>query len=71
FDIERDNRNQLAFGYGGHMCLGQHLAVLEVACFFKELVQRIDTIEIAGQPEWVRAVFVGGLKSFPIKYRFT
>lgn len=53
------------------MCLGQHLAVLEVACFFKELVQRIDTIEIAGQPEWVRAVFVGGLKSFPIKYRFT
>ncbi|MFK8043085.1 cytochrome P450, partial [Congregibacter sp.] len=47
FDIERDNRNQLAFGYGGHMCLGQHLAVLEVACFFKELVQRIDTIEIA------------------------
>ncbi|MDX1734091.1 MAG: cytochrome P450, partial [Halioglobus sp.] len=25
FDIERDNRNQLAFGYGGHMCLGQHL----------------------------------------------
>ncbi|GAB5412812.1 MAG: cytochrome P450 [Congregibacter sp.] len=70
FDIERDNRNQLAFGYGGHMCLGQHLAILEVECFFRELLSRIDTIEIAGEPEWVKAVFVGGLKSLPVRYRF-
>ena len=38
FDIERDNRGQLAFGYGGHMCLGQHLALLEVELFFRELL---------------------------------
>lgn len=70
FDIERDNRNQLAFGYGGHMCLGQHLAILEVECFFRELLSRIDTIELNGEPEWVEAVFVGGLKSMPVSYRF-
>lgn len=68
FDVTRDNRDQMAFGYGGHMCLGQHLAILEVELFFKELLPRLETIELAGDPEWVKAVFVGGLKSLPVKY---
>lgn len=70
FDIERDNRNQLAFGYGGHMCLGQHLAVLEVELFFRELLPRLKHIELAGDPDWVQAIFVGGLKSMPVNYSF-
>jgi cytochrome P450 len=70
FDIERDNRNQLAFGYGGHMCLGQHLAVLEVELFFRELLPRLKHIEMAAEPEWVQAIFVGGLKSMPVRYAF-
>lgn len=70
FDIERDNRNQLAFGYGGHMCLGQHLAVLEVELFFQELLPRLKHIELAADPEWVQAIFVGGLKSLPVRYSF-
>ena len=70
FDIERDNRNQLAFGYGGHMCLGQHLAVLEVALFFQELLPRLKHIELAAEPDWVQAIFVGGLKSLPARYSF-
>jgi cytochrome P450 len=70
FDIERDNRNQLAFGYGGHMCLGQHLAILEVEMFFRELLPRLEHIELTSDPSWVEAVFVGGLKSMPVKYSF-
>jgi cytochrome P450 len=70
FDIERDTRNQLAFGFGGHMCLGQHLAVLEVELFFKELLSRLKRIELAGEPDWVQAIFVGGLKSMPVRYTF-
>ncbi len=70
FNIERDNRNQLAFGYGGHMCLGQHLAVLEVEMFFRELLPRLGHIELAGDPAGVQAVFVGGLKSMPVRYSF-
>lgn len=70
FDIERDNRNQMAFGYGGHMCLGQHLAVLEIEIFFKVLLSRIDWIELAAEPKWVEAMFVGGLKSMPVRYAF-
>jgi len=70
FDIERDNRHQLAFGFGGHMCLGQHLAVLETEIFFRELLPRLEHIELARAPEWVQANFVGGLKSMPVRYQF-
>jgi cytochrome P450 len=70
FNIERDNRNQMAFGFGGHMCLGQHLAVLETALFFEELLPRLEHIELAADPDWVQAIFVGGLKSMPVRYTF-
>ncbi|GAB5451320.1 MAG: cytochrome P450 [Halioglobus sp.] len=67
-DITRDPKKHLAFGYGEHMCLGMHLAVLEVARFYRELLPRLKHIELAGEPQWVQANFVGGLKSLPVKY---
>jgi cytochrome P450 len=67
-DITRDPKQQLAFGYGSHMCLGQHLAALEVACFFRELLPRLDEISLSADPEWIQAIFVGGLKSLPVRY---
>jgi cytochrome P450 len=70
FDIERDNKNQLALGFGGHMCLGQHLAILEVELFFRELIPRLKSAEMAGDVEWVQAIFVGGPKSMPLRYQF-
>ncbi len=69
-DITRDPKLHLAFGYGSHMCLGQHLATLEVARFFREIFSRLKSIELAGEPEWIHATFVGGLKSLPVKYEF-
>jgi cytochrome P450 len=67
-DITRDPKQQLAFGYGSHMCLGQHLAALEVACFYRELLPRLDEISLSADPEWIQAIFVGGLKSLPVRY---
>jgi cytochrome P450 len=52
------------------MCLGQHLAVLETVVFFREVLSRLDWREFDGDPEWVQAIFVGGLKSMPIRYAF-
>lgn len=69
-DLTRDPKQQLAFGYGSHMCLGQHLAAMEVACFFRELLPRLDNIELSGQADWIHAIFVGGLKSLPVSYAF-
>jgi cytochrome P450 len=69
-DITRDPKPQLAFGHGAHMCLGQHLATLEVARFFRELLPRLESMEMAAEPTWIKANFVGGLKSMPVRYRF-
>jgi len=71
FDISRPPSKHLAFGYGPHVCLGQHLARMEMRIFFEELFGRIDRIELAGEPRWVQSNFVGGLKSLPVRFKLT
>ena len=69
FRVDRDNSNHLAFGFGAHVCLGQHLARMEMAAFFRELLRRVSHIELNGEPRYTQSTFVGGLKSLPIRYR--
>ena len=61
--------NHLAFGYGAHVCLGQHLARMEMAALYRELLGRVDHIELNGEPAYSQSTFVGGLKRLPIRYR--
>jgi cytochrome P450 len=69
-DVQRDNAlRQLAFGFGPHFCLGAHLARLEIRALFKELLGRLDHIELAGEPRWTHSYFVQGPKSVPINYQ--
>jgi cytochrome P450 len=68
FDVGRDPNKHNAFGYGVHFCLGAALARLEVNSFFSELVPRLDSIELTGEPEHIATIFVGGLKHLPIRY---
>jgi len=68
FDIGRDPNKHVAFGYGVHFCLGAALARMEINSFFSELVPRLESIELAGEPELASTTFVGGLKHLPIRY---
>lgn len=68
FNIERKPNPHLAFGAGPHLCLGMNLARIEIASFFSELLPRIDSIELNGEPSFTKAAFVTGLKSLPIKF---
>lgn len=68
FRVDRTPNKQLSFGFGGHMCLGQHMARLEMRVFFEELFARVSSLELAGTAEHSRAVFVGGLKVLPIRF---
>jgi cytochrome P450 len=69
-DVRRENASShLAFGFGRHFCLGAHLARMEIRAIFKELLGRLEHIELAGEPRWTRAYFVEGPKSIPITYR--
>ena len=69
FDSERSPNKQLAFGYGAHVCLGQHLARLEMRIFWEELLPRLESVELAGTPKLSEANFVSGPKTVPIRYR--
>ncbi len=69
FRVDRKDAKQLSFGFGAHVCLGQHLARMEITALYKELFSRVTDIELAGEPRYVHSTFVGGLKSLPIRYR--
>jgi cytochrome P450 len=68
FDVGRDPNKHLAFGYGVHFCLGAALARMEVNSFFAELLPRLKSVELTGNPEFVATTFVGGLKHLPVRY---
>ena len=68
FDVSRDPNKHLSFGYGVHFCLGAALARMEVNSFFAELLPRLESIELTGDPEHVATTFVGGLKHLPVRY---
>ena len=68
FDVGRDPNKHVAFGYGVHFCLGAALARMEVSSFFGELLPRLKSIELTGDPEYVATTFVGGLKHLPVRY---
>ena len=69
FDIERKPNSHVAFGYGEHFCMGAHFARRSMAAILNQLVTRIDSWELAGDPEWIKASFVVGLKHLPVRYQ--
>ena len=68
FDPDRASNAQVAFGYGAHVCLGQHLARMEMRILMEELLPRLSSLELTGTPARVESVFVGGLKRLPIRF---
>jgi cytochrome P450 len=69
FRIDREPNHHLGFGYGEHFCLGAHLARRSQRALFAELARRCESLEMAGEPEWIQSSFVVGLKHLPIRYR--
>ena len=70
FRIDRRPNKHLAFGTGSHLCLGMHLARLEIKRFFEQLLPRLETVELAGEATYLQANLVSGLTSLPVKYQF-
>ena len=68
FRIDRDPNRHIAFGVGEHVCLGAHLARLELRCAFAALRKRLRRVELAGPIERARSSFVGGIKRAPMHW---
>jgi cytochrome P450 len=71
FDIRREARHHLAFSYGFHQCLGQHLARAEMEIVFPALFRRLPSLRLAVPEEELRFnfdAFVYGLRSLPLTW---
>ncbi len=67
FDVRRSPNAHAAFGRKSiHMCLGMHLARLEVRVLFEELLPRIREIHTVGSLERLRSNFISGIKHMPV-----
>jgi cytochrome P450 len=69
FRPQRSPNRHLAFGYGAHLCLGQHLAKMEMRILWEELLPKLTHLEFNGEPSRSAASFVGGPKRLPIRYQ--
>ena len=67
FEAGRTPNDHVAFGLQSpHLCLGAHLARLEMRVLFEELVPMLDAIEVVGTPERLRSNFISGFKRLEV-----
>jgi len=68
--LDRGANRHLAFGQGGvHVCLGMHLARLEVRIALEQFIKRIDTVEAIEAPNWTRSNFICGVKKLNLRVK--
>jgi len=67
FRIDRRPNPHVAFGFGAHVCLGLHLAKMELRVFLEEFLARVTSMTLAGKPHQVATILIGGVKSLPIR----
>ncbi len=68
FNIDRSPNKHLAFGYGPHLCLGQHLAKMEMRILLEELLPKLKSVQLNGEAKLSESFFVNGLKTLPIQF---
>jgi cytochrome P450 len=69
-DLSRQMEDgHLAFGAGPHVCLGQHIAKVEIDAMLREVLTRMTDFELAAEPEWLPSNFISGPKAMPLRYR--
>jgi cytochrome P450 len=68
FDIARRPNDHIAFGFGGHFCLGVHIGRLEGHAMFRQLLSRIPDVELAAPITWLDSTLVAGPMTAPVSY---
>lgn len=69
FDIGRTPNRHVTFGLGAHHCLGSQLARLELQVAIGRLLDRMDAIELVGEPVYRPNVRTRGLQRLQIRFR--
>jgi cytochrome P450 len=69
FRIDRRPNPHLAFGFGEHVCMGGHLARVELETIFRHLLDRLEWFELSGPVERLESAVNGSIKHLPLRYR--
>ena len=67
-DLARHPNPQISFGRGPHVCVGQHMARLEIDALFTEALTRLKGLEIIGEPPWLPSNFVCGPRRLHVRF---
>ncbi len=67
FDIHRNPRDHIGWGHGVHMCVGMHLAKLEMQAILQALVIRVARIEL-GSPVRLINNAAQGFAKLPVAF---
>ncbi|WP_170177548.1 cytochrome P450 [Thermomonospora umbrina] len=68
FRVDRDPNPHLGWGFGEHYCLGARLAHMEIRVMLEELIPRLRSVDLAGEPSWMGSGIICGLKHLPIRW---
>ncbi len=63
FDIHREPRRHLGFGFGMHVCLGLNLARLELRIWLNQILDKMPEFELADAIEYSRGLGLRGPKA--------
>lgn len=66
FDVTRDVHDHLGFGTGVHMCMGMHLARLEMVSLLQSLARRVKRIALDGEPVVAMNNVIRAYASLPV-----
>ncbi len=69
FDVRRTPNPHLAFGWGGHFCLGANLARMETRIAFEEIGRRLPEYHVSGPTQRLYSGAFRGLLSVPIEFK--
>lgn len=67
FQVDRNPTGHLAFGAGVHVCVGHALARSEMQVLLQVLLDRLASLELAGEPRWHPNNSLRTLESLPMR----
>jgi len=70
FDIERENaKKHLAFGYGRHLCLGKHMANMQLSEVYKQILMRFPDMHQSEEWKVVPNNFTHSISEMPVSFK--
>nr|WP_231985305.1 cytochrome P450 [Mycobacterium sp. E796] len=70
FDVHRNTRGHIGFGYGAHQCIGANLARVEMQVAFATLARRLPGLKLAVPPDELKfkEADIYGMKELPVSW---